>query len=93
VVTGAGDGLGVMMGDGLGCYDIDHGLDGDTLSLDARAAVEQITERVIWVERSKSGHGLHVFVETYATKGYRRNGVEFYPCSRFIAVTGDHFTI
>lgn len=84
-----GNGFGIMLGDGLGCYDLDHCLDGDTLTVQAAALLDSLEP--IWVERSMSGDGLHIFVATDAAKGYRRNGVEFYPRSRFIAVTGDHF--
>lgn len=76
-----------MVGDGLGCFDLDHCLDGDTLSVQAAELLASVTP--IWVERSVSGDGLHIFVATDAIKGYRRNGIEFYPRSRFIRVTGD----
>ena len=85
----AGDGFGIMLGDGLGCYDLDRCLDGDTLTDHAAELLASLNP--IWVERSMSGSGLHIFVATDAAKGYRRNGVEFYPRSRFIAVTGDRF--
>ena len=85
-----GDGFGIMLGDGLGCYDLDYCLDGDTLTDQAAELLASLD--ALWVERSMSGDGLHIFVTTHATKGYRRNGVEFYPRSRFIAVTGDRFS-
>lgn len=85
-----GTGFGIMLGDGLGCYDLDHCLDGDSLSTTASDLLATLDP--IWVERSMSGDGLHIFVTTDATKGYKRAGVEFYPRSRFIAVTGDRFT-
>lgn len=85
----AGDGFGIMLGDGLGCYDLDHCLDGGALTDQAAELLASLNP--IWVERSMSGDGLHIFVATDAVKGYRRNGVEFYPRSRFIAVTGDRF--
>lgn len=88
--SSVGDGFGIMLGDGLGCYDLDHCLDGDTLTDQAAELLASLDP--IWVERSMSGDGLHIFVATDAIKGYRRDGVEFYPRSRFIAVTGDHFT-
>lgn len=93
VQHGAGDGIGIMLGAGLGCYDLDHCLDGGVIAGWACDAIAAISESVVWVERSMSGDGLHIFVETRATSGYRRGGVEFYPRSRFIAVTGDRFDI
>lgn len=87
----AGDGLGVMLGDGLACWDLDHCLDGDTLTASAATLLASI-EAPIWVERSLSGTGLHVFVNAPEARGWRRDGVEFYSRQRFIAVTGDRFT-
>lgn len=82
-----------MMGDGLACYDIDHCLDGDDLAPWAREAVNAITAPILYVERSMSGDGLHIFVEASAPHGFRRHGVEFYPTGRFIAVTGSTFNL
>jgi primase-polymerase (primpol)-like protein len=93
VQSGAGNGYGIMLGMGLGCYDLDHCLDGDEIQPWVREFIASISEPVVWVERSMSGDGLHVFVETRELVGYRRGCVEFYPRSRFIAVTGDRFII
>jgi len=93
VQSGAGDGFGVMLGDGLGCFDFDHCLSGDTLTPRIERALAAIREPVVWVERSMSGDGLHVFVEAPEQKGYKRDGIEFYSRARFIAVTGMAFTI
>ena len=93
VQSGAGNGFGIMLGSGLGCYDFDHCLDGDALSPRIERAVSAIPERVVWVERSLGGDGLHVFVEAPEQKGYRRNGIEFYSRERFIAVTADRFNL
>lgn len=87
----AGDGLGIMLGDGLACYDLDHCLDGDQLDITARDAVKDLEP--VWVERSMSGDGLHVFVLAPEGRGYRKDGVEFYSRGRFIVVTGDRFTL
>lgn len=91
ITSTAGDGFGVMMGDGLACFDLDHCLSGDTLADWAQVAFDAITEPILFVERSMSGDGLHVFVESHALHGFRRGGVEFYPVGRFIAITGDTF--
>lgn len=79
------------MGDGLAVFDLDHCLDGDTLASWALDALAGITEPVLFVERSMSGDGLHVFVESHALHGYRRGGVEFYPAGRFVATTLERF--
>lgn len=87
----AGDGLGVMLGNGLACWDLDHCLDGSTLT-DRAAELLASIDAPIWVERSMSGTGLHIFVNAPEVRGWRRDGVEFYARARFIAVTGDRFT-
>lgn len=83
---GAGDGFGVMLGDGLGCYDLDH--------MDDRAAREfiaAIPESVVYAERSVSGKGMHVFIDAVEGPGYRHAGVERYTRGRFIRMTGVRF--
>lgn len=87
-----GDGFGVMLGGGLGCWDLDHCLDSGKLALWAREVLDGICSPV-WVERSVSGTGLHVFVLADEGRGFRRGGVEFYSRHRFIRVTGDRFAI
>lgn len=88
--SSAGDGFGVMLGGGLGCYDLD-GVSDDV----ARAFVATVAERVVFVERSVSGRGVHVFVDAVEAAGWRRVidgvSVEFYSRARFIRVTGDRF--
>jgi primase-polymerase (primpol)-like protein len=84
----AGDGFGIMLGDGLGCYDLDHVSD-----TDARAFIASIPEPIVYAERSMSGDGVHVFVEAAEGPGTRRTGVERYTRRRFIRVTGDRFAL
>ena len=86
-----GSGLGVMLGAGLACWDLDHCLDGDVLTEQA-ADILALIDRPLWIERSKSGAGLHVFVNAPEGPGTRQPGVEFYSRARFIVVTGDRFT-
>lgn len=81
-----------MLGAGLGCYDLDH------CSLEqARDIVAAIPERVLFVERSMSGDGVHVFVEAPEAPGWRRAvagvHVERYTRARFIRVTGDRLVL
>lgn len=88
VQRGAGDGFGVMLGGGLGCYDLDNALENGALKSWACEVVATISEPIIYVERSVSGRGLHVFVELAERKGTRRavgdGGVEKYSYGRFI---------
>ena len=89
--SSAGDGFGVMLGDGLACWDLDHCLKGDVLAPWAADVLASI-DSPLWVERSMSGTGLHVFINAAEGLGRRRGGVEFYSRARFIAVTEDRFT-
>lgn len=78
----AGDGYGIMLGDGLACWDFDHV---DLTSPPAKAM--ELLPDAIYAEVSTSGHGLHVFVWS-SEVSFRRAGVEFYSHSRFIRMTG-----
>ena len=88
VQQGAGDGFGIMLGGGLGCYDFDHMSD-----LDVRGFVALIPEPVLFAERSVSGEGVHVFVVAPEERGWRRGSVERYTRARFIRVTGVIFDL
>ena len=85
VQSGAGDGFGVVLdGSGLGCYDFDNCFDGGVLKPAVREFIAGIAYPIVYVERSVSGNGLHVFVEAEKQRGFRRDGVEFYTWGRFI---------
>ena len=89
--SSAGDGFGVMLGNGLACYDLDHALDGGELKPWAREVLDGIAEPILFVEVSMSGEGLHVFVEAPEVPGRKRQvgdgGHEFYSQGRFIRTT------
>lgn len=91
VQSGAGDGYGIMLGNGLGCYDIDHCIEGGVLAPWAVQVLDRITEPVVFTEVSMSGTGLHIFIEAPESAGSRRGGVERYTRARFIRVTGNKF--
>ena len=90
VQDGPGDGYGVMLGDGLGCYDLD-----DVTDAQARSFISQIPDRVLFCERSLSGGGVHVFVAADEGIGWRKTidgmSVERYTRARFIRMTGVEF--
>lgn len=94
VQDGAGDGYGVMLGDGLGAYVLDGALGDDGRALPwARAVLAEIVEPVLFREVSPSGRGLHVFVSAGESPGARRlvDGggiVERFSRRRFIRTTG-----
>ena len=92
--SSVGDGFGVMLGQGLGCYDIDHCFNGGSLDGWARNYIESIPEKIIYVEVSKSGEGLHLFfLSTGQGRGSNRGGVERYTQGRFIRTTFNTFTL
>lgn len=90
--SSAGDGFGIMLGRGLGCYDIDHATDAEI-----RRFVAAVAEPVVMVERSSSGHGAHVFVVADEALGWKRTldglSVERYTRERFIRTTLDRMPI
>ena len=91
----AGAGLGYVLGDGVGCYDLDHCLDAGQLAPWALEVLAGIGEPVLFTEVSQSGAGLHVFVEAPEGRGRKvRDGercIEFYSAGRYIAVTGKQY--
>ena len=94
VQSGAGDGFGVVLdGSGLGCYDFDDCFDDGVLKPAVRDFIAGIAYPIVYVERSVSGNGLHVFVEAEKQRGFRRDGVEFYSWGRFIRMTLDSFKL
>ena len=91
VQAGEGDGYGVMLGGGLGCYDLDHCIVDGALESWARQVLDGIPEQVVFMEVSMSGTGLHVFVRAGESPGTRQGNVERYTRARFIRVTGKKF--
>ena len=77
-----------MLGGGVGCYDVDNVFGDDGPKLWLAEVLREIREPVIFVERSVSGRGLHVFVELPEQRGSRRavgdGSVEKYSYGRFI---------
>ena len=74
-----------MLGGGLGCYDLDHVSDDE-----ARELIERISEPIVYVERSLSGEGVHVFVMAVESPGTKKwqGRHERYTRARFIRITG-----
>lgn len=94
VQAGAGDGYGVMLGDGLGAYVLDGALGDDGVLLPwAGEVLADIPEPVVFCEVSPSGRGLHVFVTAEESPGARvlvdgGGSVERFTRRRFIRTTG-----
>ena len=88
VAQGAGDGMGFMLGDGFACLDLDH-------CIDDRGRLSHLAQSIVaqnpgaFIEKSMSGHGLHVFGRLPARRGRKLAGLEVYSQARFIRTTGD----
>lgn len=84
---------GIMLGDGLACWDLD-GVIGDDGSIhpEAEAVLDRVAADALWIERSMSGRGLHVFVNAPEAPAVVGDRVSFYSRGRFIAVTGDRWS-
>ena len=89
----AGDGLGIMLGGGLGCWDLDHCLtDTGELTPEAAGIVASIAAPIVYAEVSVSGRGLHVFTREPEAPGIERPWGGHYTRARFIRVTGNSWT-
>ena len=92
-VAAAGKRVGLVLGDGIGCIDLDHCLVDGRLT-DGAAAILDLMPRT-WVEVSPSGDGLHIWGRF--SKSGRSVGslmgqpVEVYDHARYVTVTGARF--
>lgn len=91
--SNVGVGLGFVLGDGVGCIDLDHCFIGGVLVGWAREIVDSCPET--YMEVSPSGDGLHIWGLLPERGGRKiRDGVrnvEFYSVGRYITVTGRRF--
>lgn len=88
----AGKGVGIVLGEGLGCIDLDHCMvDGQLLPWAAEVVA---ANPGTYIEVSMSGEGLHIFGILAEAKGQvikdGRN-IEIYSRDRYIALTGNRF--
>lgn len=90
-----GTGYGIVLGDGLGCIDLDHCIDGGKLAPWAQVIVDEHRAEAHLIEVSMSGTGLHIFLPMAEAPGSKiRDGhrsIETYSQGRYIAVTGKRF--
>lgn len=88
-----GAGLGFVLGDGVGCIDLDHCITGGVVADWASAILDRCPPT--FIEVSQSGEGLHIFglLPEGPGRNIRRGdaAVEFYSAGRYIAMTGDRF--
>lgn len=85
---------GYVLGEGIGCIDLDHCL--DEQGRPTQAATELLDFYAgSYVEVSPSGRGLHIWGTAPPRAGFRRTwkgqAVEFYSTGRYITVTGQVF--
>lgn len=80
-----GGGLGYVLGDGIGCIDLDDCLDSAGV-LSPLAAEVFGANPGAWVERSHSGRGLHVWGLLAEGPGRRTKEIEVYSRGRYIAL-------
>ena len=88
-----GVGMGFVLGEGIGCIDLDHCFEDGKLAGWAQEIVDACPET--YMEVSPSGDGLHIFGLLAEGAGRKmRDGarnVEFYSVGRYITVTGARF--
>ncbi|WIB25827.1 DNA primase [Curtobacterium sp. MCSS17_015] len=87
----AGVGIGYVLGDGIGCIDLDHCLLDGKPNQEALTFLEAYPRH--YIEVSPSGDGLHILGTAEAAVGrrYTANGlhIERYSTGRYITVTGN----
>lgn len=88
-----GDGLGIVLGEGLGAIDLDDCIEDGVIAPWVLQLLDEYRSEAIFVERSMSGSGIHIFLPLEEGPGRRfRDGgmkVEVYSRGRYIAVTGE----
>lgn len=89
----AGDGMGVMLGGGLACWDLDGALVDGTLTNRHREIVDAIAVPVLFVEVSVSGRGIHIFTAEPESRSHQGAWGGHYSHSRFIRTTGIRFDL
>lgn len=90
--SGVGQGVGFVLGDGIGCIDLDDAIVGGVVEPWAQVVLD--ANPGTFVEVSQSGAGLHVFGLLEERPGrVVRDGrkVEVYSAGRYIALTGRRF--
>lgn len=96
--SNVGEGIGWVLGAGIGCIDLDDCVDGDRVQPWAAEIIRKYQRRALLIERSWSGEGVHIFMRMKPGAGRRiRDGrnIEVYPpdSGRYIAVTGRRFDL
>lgn len=96
--SSVGEGLGWVLGAGIGCIDLDDCIVDGRIQPWAAEIIRKYQRRALLIERSWSGNGVHIFLRMKHGAGRRiRDGrnIEVYPpdSGRYIAVTGRRFDL
>lgn len=93
LASSKGEGVGFVLGDGIGCIDLDHCIQDGIVAGWAQAVLDNNPDT--YVEVSRSGEGLHIFglLDESAGRNFRDGvrSIEFYSVGRYIALTGRRF--
>lgn len=92
--SGKFDGLGFAVGEGFACIDLDAILNaqGEIAAGHAGAGIAREAQSLgLWMEKSQSGRGLHIFGHAENLSNVVTPKVELYTNRRFIALTGETF--
>ena len=84
----AGEGIGYVLGNGVGCIDLDHAIVGGVVADWAQQVLDANPDT--YVEVSRSGEGFHIFGLLSEAAGRKvRDGrnIEVYSAGRYIALT------
>lgn len=84
-----GVGLGFVLGDGIGCIDLDYCIIDGKVTTWAQEILDQVGPT--FIEISPSGNGLHLWGYLEEGPGRRTKGVEVYSVGRYITITGIAF--
>lgn len=96
--SSVGEGIGWVLGEGIGCIDLDDCIVDGRLQPWAEEIIRRYQRRALLIELSWSGEGVHIFMRMKPGAGRRiRDGrnIEVYPpdSGRYIAVTGRRFDL
>jgi primase-polymerase (primpol)-like protein len=88
-----GEGVGFVLGDGIGCIDLDHCIQDGTTADWAQQVID--ANPGTYIEVSRSGEGIHIFgrLDEGPGRNFRdgERAIEVYSVGRYIALTGNRY--
>lgn len=87
------DTIGIVTGNGITCFDFDDCIneEGKICTQEANEGLVALGAQALW-ERSRSGHGLHAFIEADFDRIVKKKRIEIYCKPHYIAMTFDYLT-